>query len=188
MPLPPVKGPVPGPELPGPPDDDPPEFPTWLEAEWLETGWLENEGDLRREEPSDAELFGLWPDPEAGVPDDADDLRSAGEDQAEALGAGFTHDLPSDPPHGFAAGGPLDQLAPGPVLASFTAEAFEAGLRRLSDDELVGALLAARRLSSWQEALELTAVSELDPAVVVRGPGPGRRGPVSTSRRNSLPR
>ena len=47
-------------------------------------------------------------------------------------------------------------------MAGFAADAFECGLRKLSDDELVGALLAARRLSSWQAALELAAVSELD--------------------------
>lgn len=69
---------------------------------------------------------------------------------AETLGAGF------------AAGGPLDSMVPGPVLAEFAADACDGGLRNLSDDELVGVLLAARRLSSWQAALELAAVSELD--------------------------
>jgi hypothetical protein len=139
--------PVAGSGLPGSPDDyDPPELPDWLEAEWLEL-----ERDLDREEPSEAEMFGLWPDPPDGT-----GLAP------EALGAGFTHDLLSDPPFGFAAGGPLDSMVPGPVLAGFAAAAFDAGLGKLSDDELVGALLAARRLSSWQAALELTAVSELD--------------------------
>jgi hypothetical protein len=155
MSLPPVSGPGPG--LPGPLDDDPPELPGWLEAEWLE-----QELSLDREEPPEAELLGLWPDPLAGAPDDADDLTPVAAPPHEALGAGFTHDLPSDPPRGFAAGGPLDQLAPDQVLASFTADAFDQGLGKLSDDELVGVLLAARRLSSWQEGLELTAVSELD--------------------------
>ncbi|HET7012846.1 MAG TPA: HNH endonuclease signature motif containing protein [Streptosporangiaceae bacterium] len=141
-----------------PDDDGPPAFPDWLEADWIE-----HELDLDREEPSDAELNGLWHDPLAGAPEDARDLGgSAAQGPAEALGAGFTRDLPSDPPSGFAAGGPLDSLVPGPVLAGFTADAFECGLPRLSDDELVGVLLAARRLSSWQEALELSAVSELD--------------------------
>ena len=164
MSLPPVRGPASGPALPGQPDDDdgPPLFPAWMEADWLEY-----ERDLDREEPSDAELNGLWADPLVGVPEDAGGLGGADPgpadpSPAEALGAGFTRDLPSDPPHGFAAGGPLDSLVPGPVLAGFTADAFESGLPRLSDDELVGVLLAARRLSSWQEALELTAISELD--------------------------
>ena len=63
---------------------------------------------------------------------------------------------------GFAAGGPLDLLAPDPVLAGFTQEVFDAGLGQLSDDELVGALCASRRLSSWQAAMEFAAVSDLD--------------------------
>src|SRR5579871_1140279 len=105
MSLPPVTGPAPGPGLPGPGDDEPPEPPAWLDAEWLESGWLEQDLDSTREEPSVAELFGMWPDPQADGPDDADDLRftdPGGEAEAETLGAGFTHDLPSDPSHGFA--------------------------------------------------------------------------------------
>lgn len=137
MSLPPAGDPASGPGLPGLPDDDPPELPAWLEADWLqadwlEADWLETERDLVREEPSDTEMFGPWPDP------------------------------PAEPPFGFASDGPLDSLVPGPVLAGFTADAFAYGLDQLSDDELVGVLLAARRLCSWQEALELTAVSELD--------------------------
>ena len=151
MSLPPVGGPTPGPGLSDLPNDDPPELPDWLEADWLES-----ERDLDREEPSEAEMFGLWPDPPAEAPNDDE---GGG---PEVLGAGFTHDLPSDPPFGFAAGGPLDSLVPSPVLAGFAADAFECGLGKLSDDELVGVMLAARRLSSWQEALQLTAVSELD--------------------------
>src|SRR6266705_1049921 len=159
MSLPPVAGPASGPGLPGPPgDEDPPDFPAWLEAEWLE-----QERDLDRAEPPDAELDGLWPDLLAGGPGDAGHLGDHGAAAPpESLGAGFTHDLPSDPPSGFAAGGPLDRLVPGPVLAGVMAGAFDGGLPELSDDELVGVLLAARRLSSWQAALELTAVSELD--------------------------
>ena len=148
MPLPPVTG---------LPDDGPPELPDWFEDEWLEL-----EGSLDREEPPEAELYGLAPDPLTGAPDDAGEVASSAPSPPEAIGAGFTHDLPSDPPFGFAAGGSLDELAPGPVLAGFTADAFDAGLGKLSDDELVGVLMAARRLSSWQAALELTAVTELD--------------------------
>jgi hypothetical protein len=132
--------PVSGPGLPGPLDDDPPVLPDYLEDEWLE-----HELSLDREEPPDAELLGLWPDPAAG-------------DQ----GYNAARDLPADPPRGFAAGGPLDQLIPGPGLAGFITGALDRDLAGLSDDELVGVLLAARRVSSWQEALELTAISELD--------------------------
>ncbi len=78
------------------------------------------------------------------------------------MGAGFARDLPSEPATGFAAGGPLDRLAPGPGLAAFAADAFDEGFAKLSDDELVGVLVAARRLESWQAAMEFTAVAELD--------------------------
>ena len=148
---------MPLPPITGLPDDGPPELPEWFEDEWLEF-----EGSLDREEPPEAELYGLAPDPLAGAPDDARDVGVTVPGVPEAIGAGFTRDLPSDPPFGFAAGGPLDALAPGPALAGFTADAFDAGLGKLSDDELVGVLMAARRLSSWQAALEFTAVTELD--------------------------
>ncbi len=48
------------------------------------------------------------------------------------------------------------------MLAGFVQDAAESGLRQLSDDELIGFLCAARRLSSWQAAMEFTAVAELD--------------------------
>jgi hypothetical protein len=63
---------------------------------------------------------------------------------------------------GFAAGGPLDLLPPDPVLAGFADDAVRDGLGVLSDDELVGLLGAARRLTSWQAATELAVVAELD--------------------------
>jgi len=63
---------------------------------------------------------------------------------------------------GFAAGGQLDRLAPGPELAGFAQNASAAGLGTLSDDALVGVLQAWRRLASWAAAGELAAVAELD--------------------------
>jgi hypothetical protein len=63
---------------------------------------------------------------------------------------------------GFAAGGWLDQLVPGPVLSSFSQDTLECGLGSLEDDELVGVLRASRRLASWQAAVEFWAVGELD--------------------------
>jgi hypothetical protein len=79
----------------------------------------------------------------------------------EVLAAGFTRNDHEAGGQGFAAGGPLDQMAPGPVLAGFAAGAWDGGLAVLSDDELVGVLSAARRLASWASALELTAVAGL---------------------------
>ena len=62
---------------------------------------------------------------------------------------------------GFAAGGPLDQMEPGPALAGVTADAAAGGLAVLDDDQLVGVLCAARRLESWASSIELRAVADL---------------------------
>jgi hypothetical protein len=114
------------------------------------------------EEPTDAELFGLWPDPFAGPPDD--DGWSVPVRDADLDG-------------GFAGGGPLDVLAPDEMLARFAAAAYDRGLGRLSDDELVGLLCASRRLASWQAAVELGVVGELDSRRAAAGrPGSSRLG------------
>ncbi len=63
---------------------------------------------------------------------------------------------------GFAAGGLLDGLTPGPELAGFAENAWADGLGTLSDDALVGVLRAWRRLASWAAAGEIAAVAELD--------------------------
>ena len=62
---------------------------------------------------------------------------------------------------GFAAGGPLDQMEPGPALAGVTADAAAGGLAVLDDDQLVGVLCAARRLESWAASIRLRAVADL---------------------------
>jgi hypothetical protein len=77
------------------------------------------------------------------------------------IAAGFTHRDHEQSARGFAAGGPLDQMEPGPVLAGFADDAIDDGLAVLSDDDLVGLLCAARRLSSWTASIELRAVSHL---------------------------
>ena len=115
------------------------------------------------DEPSDAELAGYWPDPFAGPPDDGDAwLDGLSPAQLEAI-FGTVGDQPAeDAVANFAAGGPLDELPPGPALATMSQDVLDADLRRLSDDELVGVLRASRRLSSWQAGVELTAVAVLD--------------------------
>ena len=134
--------------------------------------------DPDRQAPTDAELFGLWPDPFAGPPDGENawlaDLSVPELDEIarqwdaehpsgpEAIGAGFTHRDRSETGLGFGAGGPLDELSPGAVLNVFAEDAYEDGLSKLSDDELVGFLCATRRLASRQEAMELAAVAEID--------------------------
>jgi len=87
--------------------------------------------------------------------------------------AGFTHRDRVPGAAGFAVGGPLDVLAPDPVLAGFAQDAVDGGLGTLSDDELVGLLGAARRLSSWQAAAELAAVAELDARRLAAAERPG---------------
>jgi hypothetical protein len=127
--------------------------------------------------PSDDELEGLGFDPDNSPPDGADawlaDLPSPVRDayadaiaaQApaevpETLAAGFTHG-DGGCGRGFAAGGLLDEMAPGPVLAGFAGDAWTGGLRQLSDDELVGVVCAWRRQASWSAAGEAAAVGEL---------------------------
>jgi len=79
----------------------------------------------------------------------------------EVLDAGFTHRY-GGTGTGFAAGGPLDVMLPGPDLAWHIGQARQRGLGTLSDDELCGVIIAARRLSSWQAELELAAIAEMD--------------------------
>ena len=57
--------------------------------------------------------------------------------------------------------GPADTLAPGALLAALTEAAFADAGVRLSDDELTGALEAARRLANRAYYLETLAVAEL---------------------------
>jgi Domain of unknown function (DUF222) len=79
----------------------------------------------------------------------------------------------------FADGGLADRIGPCGVLAGLTGEALTAGMDRLSDDELVGVLRAARRVQSWQVAVELACVAELTarrrPQRADGGPRPAER-------------
>jgi len=119
-------------------------------------------GDEPLAEPTDAELYGMWPDPGSDPPDGLADW-AAGMSAAE-LDAFFAVDEPPPGPEPEYVGhdGPLDALRPGASLAGLSQDVFESGLGRLSDDDLIGLLGAARRLASWQAAIELYAVTELD--------------------------
>src|SRR5215469_10588998 len=142
------------------------------EAAALEAAALEAAGECVV--PSEAELSGLAPDPLAGPPEGAlgwlADLPGPLLDEyvratAEPIGpepikAGWWSRAAGDG-GGFAAGGMADHPQPGPVLAGLTADRHEAGLGRLTDDELIGVLRAARRLASWSASLELAAVGDL---------------------------
>src|SRR6266702_4139245 len=132
-----------------------------------------------RHEPSDAEMAGCWPDPFAGPPEDGDAwlaglsgaerdaLLGPGQDEGQEAAAGPCSAGPwSAGPWSagaeFGADGRDDRLPPGPVLATLSQDVLDAGLGGLSDDELVGVLRASRRLSAWQNGVELTAVAVLD--------------------------
>src|SRR5215467_7509696 len=123
--------------------------------------------------PDDWELHELVPDPRCGAPDGPDawlaDLPAellfeylAATEDPPGREAIVAERLPRQPGNGwqpgdgcgFAAGGVADELPPGPVLAGLADDAWAAGLGRLSDDELIGVLCAARRLASWSAALE----------------------------------
>jgi Domain of unknown function (DUF222) len=92
--------------------------------------------------------------------------RPAGQPAIEdVIGAGYTHadegHFPVAAAGAFEAGGPADLMPPCSVLAELTGQALEAGVDRLTDDELVGVMRAARRLASWQSRVELAAAEEL---------------------------
>jgi hypothetical protein len=104
----------------------------------------------------------------------AEDPSEEGEDAfADLVEAGFTHRYPEPGATGFRAGGPLDVMLPGSELAWHLGAARQRGLAELSDDELIGFLVAARRGEAWQAAMVLAATAELD----ARRAGPdGREG------------
>jgi hypothetical protein len=120
---------------------------------------------------------GSGPDDDAGELDAGGELDGSGYGHEptvpDILDAGFTHRYPQPGATGFRAGGPLDAMLPGADLAWHLGAARQRGLDVLSDGELIGVLVAARRVQSWQAELELAATAELDS----RRAGPdGREG------------
>ena len=124
-------------------------------------------------EPFDAEAYF---DPDYGPPEGedawlaqvaspvADEYLAAHQPPAgvrEVLAAGFTHRDREPGARGWAAGGTLDVMEPGPALAGFADDAISGGLPALTDDELIGVLGAARRLASRAASVELAAVADL---------------------------
>jgi hypothetical protein len=127
------EGPAEGPPEPAVPD------PAWDAEAWEPEAW----------------------DPEAWDPEaERHGVGCAEGRRQEALQAG-----PLRPAGGdggwFAAGGVADGLPPGPRLAEFMTDARAIGLGRLTDDELIGLMRAARRLASWSAAIELAAAGDL---------------------------
>ena len=133
-------------------DWDPAELDGWDRAEL--DGW--EPGDPEAEPPELA-----MPEPEASGPEaERRGAGCAGRGSREALKAGTRAGTGGDGGW-FAAGGVADELLPGPRLAGFMADAGAIGLGRLTDDELIGVMRAARRLASWSAAMELAAAGDL---------------------------
>ncbi len=98
----------------------------------------------------------------AGVPAEVreDVLAGPYTGAGEAIPAGFTHRDPGGPTGvGFAAGGVLDRLAPGPWLARALAEVTAAGHDQLGESELIGVMLGWQRQAAWSQAGLAAAVS-----------------------------
>ena len=145
------------------PDDLAPGWPAQAAAELA--GWEPDDAELAGREPDDAELAGREPDDAELADWDPEDHEDPGSECPEAAGREVLKagrwDRARGDGGGFAAGGVADHLPPGPVLAGFAADACAAGLGRLSDDELIGVMRAARRLASWAAAMELAAIGDL---------------------------
>ena len=137
-----------------PPGISPPEaeIPDDLAVDWPYLEDTEIPNDLAPDWPDleDAPLAD-WEPADLGLPETGvrEVLKAGRWDRARGDGGGF------------AAGGVTDHLPPGSVLAGFAADAWAAGLGRLSDDELIGVMRAARRLASWAAAMELAAIGDL---------------------------
>jgi hypothetical protein len=151
-----------------------------LTAEQLAALARLDDGPLGDDADDDPYGAGFGPD---SRPPDGWDLMTPAEQQSvldapptnavpEVFGAGFTH-RDGGSGLGFAAGGTLDRMAPGRMLTACTERAWEEGLGRLSDDELVGVMAAARRGASRQAALELAAIEELAARRAGTDGGPG---------------
>jgi HNH endonuclease len=134
------------------PDLEDAEIPEGLALDWpdLEDTGVPEGLALDWPDVEDTELADLAPadpgSPEAGV---REVLKAGRWDRARGDGGGF------------AAGGVADHLPAGSVLAGFAGDAWAAGLGRLNDDELIGVMRAARRLTSWAAAMELAAMGDL---------------------------
>ncbi len=148
--------------------DEPGSEAAWLEGEaaaWYPGDEDEHE-DLDPSDPAldDAAELASWL---AGLPADVRAEYEAGPwtGEGESVAAGFLHGDPGRCGAGFASGGALDALVPGPLLARLTAAAVGGqdggGHARLGESELIGVLRAWRRLASWAQAGEAGAVRQL---------------------------
>jgi hypothetical protein len=139
------------------PDWDPTELDDWDSAD-------RDPAELAGWEPEDLEeepLGRVVPGPATSAPE----AERRGLGHAEGGNRELLKPAPAARTRGnggwFATGGVADDLLPGPQLAKFMADAGIIGLGRLTDDELVGLMRAARRLASWSASMELAAAGDL---------------------------
>ncbi len=83
------------------------------------------------------------------------------ESAPEAFDAGFSRHCGGRPGSGFADGGPLDVMLPGPDLAWHVGQA-RRDLAGLDDDQLVGVMIGGQKLEAWAGEVKLAAAAELD--------------------------
>jgi len=130
----------------------------WSDDDWVDHGWIPGDyGDPETDFVDDEAWL-------AGLPADvrAEFLAGAWTGDGETVPAGFLHHLHSGPRGvGFAAGGVLDEMTPGPWLGDAITAAIADGNDKLGESELIGVLCAWRRMSSWAAAGETAAVMEL---------------------------
>ncbi|HEX4661553.1 MAG TPA: hypothetical protein VH307_29515 [Streptosporangiaceae bacterium] len=137
-----------------------------LRDPWDEGDWAAGEMLTPAEIMALEQAEGACDDP-GWLAEDEDDVtppgaEAAGGGVAEAWDAGFTHNVAGASGRGFEGGGEFDRMLPGRDLAGLTGRVLAGGLDRVSDYELIGFICAARRNTSWQQALELFAVAELE--------------------------
>ena len=130
----------------------------WSDDDWVDNGWMPGDyGDPETDFVDDEAWL-------ASLPADvrAEFLAGAWTGDGETVPAGFLHHLHSGPVGiGFAAGGVLDEMTPGPWLGDAITAAIADGNDKLGESELIGVLCAWRRMSSWAAAGETAAVMEL---------------------------
>jgi len=127
---------------------------------WVDMGWEPGDHGDPETDPDDFEAF------VAGMPEEvrADFLAGPFTGDEGPIPAGFLHHERGGPTGvGFASGGVLDGMEPGPWLAQAldTATETAGGHGGLGESELIGVLCAWRRVASWAAAGEAAAVHAL---------------------------
>jgi hypothetical protein len=139
---------VPADEAPPDPLDQEPDP---LDQEWESCSWFYDDDEA--EESS--YLASLPPDVRQAY------LAGPWTGAGEGIAAGFLHHQADEIRGlGFAAGGHLDQLVPGPELAAHAADASRRGAE-LGESELIGVLCGWQRLTSWAQAGQAAALNTL---------------------------